>query len=121
MEVSVESGEASALACINDLTDATALAFALALSTTAAATGKLTPGIYLVFLDGLDATRNVVLRTAPSSSSPTATTPDTSGQNTAIFPGSSVERVRVRTDRPYVVAKLSAGTGTLYLVPLTLV
>ncbi|MBI5515798.1 MAG: hypothetical protein HY909_18595 [Deltaproteobacteria bacterium] len=117
----MESGEASAVACINDLTDATVLAFSLSLSTSAAATGKLTAGIYLVFLDGLDPTKNVILRTAPTSSSPAATTPDTSGQNTAIFPGSSVERVRVRTDRPYVVAKLSTGTGTLYLVPLTLV
>lgn len=112
--------EASAVACINEVTDINGRAYSMALTINASASPKLVPGIYLVFLDGLDATKNVVLATAATSSSPSVSTPDSSGQNAAIFPGSSVERIRVLANRTFVVAKLSTGTGTLYLVPLTI-
>ena len=109
----------SATGCLNDAALAGKVSYALTLGTASASVGPLDPGIYMVFLDGLDPIRTVVLKTGGSTV--TAGRPSAGregGRDSVILPGSLVERLRVLPSGPYVAALLTQGTGTLYLVPL---
>ena len=105
--------------CVNDSVLTGKVSYTLALSTASASIGPIHPGIYMVFLDGLDPIRTVVLKTGGSTV--TAGRPSAGregGRDSVILPGSLVERLRVLPSGPYVAALLTQGTGTLYLVPL---
>lgn len=109
----------SAAGCLNDAALAGKVSYALALSTTSASIGPLDPGIYMVFLDGGDPIRTVVLKTGEA----TVVAERPSGgranaRDSVLFPGGLVERLRVPAWGPYVAALITQGTGTLYLVPL---
>jgi hypothetical protein len=72
-----ETDHQSATGCLNDCSLAGKASYALGLTTTSSSLGPLNPGIYLVFLDGLDPIRTVVLAydqlTLGGSGSPAAT------------------------------------------------
>jgi hypothetical protein len=105
--------------CLNDASIAGRPSHALALSAASASVGPLVPGIYMVFLDGLDPTRTVVLKTGGETVTAELPTAVRRGErDSALLPGSLIGRVRVLLGRQYVAASLTQGTGTLYLVPL---
>lgn len=87
--------------------------------------GPVPPGVYLIFIKNLDPTKTVLVSTygaaaglSGQTDKPTSGTP----RSVALFPGSSVERLRVTADRPYVFARLvDSGSADVYLVPLVLV
>lgn len=107
----------STITCLNDRALQGKNSYALSVSTNAASVTLTTGGIYMVFLDGLDPTKTLSLSVGASSSTPTAPTSGTP-TNVVVFPCGAVERIRVPPSRLVVSAMLSAGTGTLYLVPL---
>ena len=108
----------SVTGCLNDSALAGKPTYALALSTTSASIGPLDPGIYMVFLDGLDPLRTVVLKTGNRAVVAELPRAGREGRrDSVVLPGSVVERIRVLRGSQYVAALLSQGTGTLYLVP----
>jgi hypothetical protein len=114
-----EADRLSATGCLNDSVLAGKLSYALTVGTASASIGPIPPGIYLVFLDGLDPLRTVVLKTgAATVAAERPTNGRAGGRGSAVMPGSLIERIRVSADEPYVAASVSQGTGTLYLVPL---
>lgn len=105
--------------CVNDGVLGGKVSYALALGPASASIGPLEPGIYLVFLDGLDPVRTVVLKTGPSTVTAELPAAGRAGARASVvLPGSVVERLRVRASDNYVAALITRGTGTLYLVPL---
>ena len=105
------------MTCINDRVLQGRKSYALSLDEDAQAF-QVDAGIYLVWLDGLDPFRTVLLTTQATAGSPVVEVPDSSGKVSAAFPGSLVERLRVVPTHRYIVARLGSGEGTLYLVPL---
>lgn len=105
--------------CLNDGSLAGRVSYALALSSASASIGPLDPGIYMVFLDGLDPIRTVILKTGGETVVAERPTHGRVGaRDSMALPGSLIERLRVLAGRQYVAALLTRGTGTLYLVPL---
>ena len=109
--------QVSTMTCINDRVLQGRKSYALSLDEDAQAF-QVDAGIYLVWLDGLDPFRTVLLTTQATAGSPVVEVPDSSGKVSAAFPGSLVERLRVVPTHRYIVARLVSGEGTLYLVPL---
>lgn len=105
--------------CVNDGVLGAMVSYALALGPASASIGPLEPGIYRVFLDGLDPLRTLVIKTGPSSVTAELPAAGRAGARASVvLPGNAVERLRVRASENYVAALLTRGTGTLYLVPL---
>lgn len=107
----------STLTCLNDRALQGKASYALTVGTTAASVTLTTGGIYMAFLDGLDPTKTLALVVDATSQTPAFPTSGSSA-NVVLFPCGSVERIRVPPTRLIVSAKLSSGSGTLYLVPL---
>ena len=109
----------SATGCLNDAALAGKVSYALTLGTASASVGPLEPGIYMVFLDGLDPLRTVVLKVGDARVVAERPASGRAGaRDSVLLPGSQVERIRVPAGSRYVAALLTQGTGTLYLVPL---
>ena len=105
----------STVACLNDRSLRDGKTYALAVGTTSASL-VVAPGLYRVFLAGLDAAKTVSLRVGVSAI--VAEAPTSAGVSSVAFPGSAIERVRVPPGTGYVAALLDAGSGTLILVSL---
>lgn len=114
-----ETDHQSATGCLNDSSLAGKPSYALGLTTASASLGPLNPGIYMVFLDGLDPIRTVVLKVgAERVQAERPANGSRDGRDSVLLPGSTVERIRVLPGRQHVAAFVTQGTGTLYLVPL---
>lgn len=105
----------STVACLNDHALRDGLTYALAVGTTSASV-EVAPGLYRVFLAGLDGSKTVSLLVGESAVEAEAAT--SGGVSSVAFPGSAMERVRVPPGTGHVAALLSAGSGTLVLVSL---
>lgn len=117
----------SVTTCINDAVEGVgARSFMASIGPTQnnAGIGPMPPGIYLIFIENLDPTKIVLVGTYGASAGLVGQTdPPTAGNQKAValFPGSSIERLRVSADRPYIFARLlNAGSANLYFVPLVL-
>lgn len=115
----------SVTTCINDATEGVGgKSFMSSISASPLNTGigPVPPGVYLIFIKNLDPTKIVLVATyAASGGLSGLTDAPTSGspKSVALFPGSSVERLRVTADRPYVFPRLlDTGSADIYLVPL---
>lgn len=118
-----EIARTAALACINDGEAGT---YALTLEDDETTTvDDVSPGIYRVFLGGMDGTKVVAITTTttadggpitlPTPNSP-PTPPTPTDEQVGLFPGNVVERLRVFAGLQTVNARLVSGAGTLYLV-----
>jgi hypothetical protein len=115
-----EIARTAALACINDGEEGT---YALSLESDETTTvDDVSPGIYRVFLGGMDGTKVVAITTTTAAEGgpitlPTpGTTPTPTDNPVGLFPGNVVERLRVFAGFGTVNARLVSGAGTLYLV-----
>lgn len=117
-----ESTRAGALACIND--GFGMYPYGLSVGTSIASLEGVTPGIYRVFLAGMDAAQVVVVMTTDTPMTGVWVLPDPGGgegvddRPFSLFPGNVVERIRVLPIQRVVNAQISSGTGMLYLVPV---
>lgn len=82
----------STVACLNDHALRDGLTYALTVGTTSASV-EVAPGLYRVFLAGLDASKTVSLLVGDSAVEAEAATGG--GVSSVSFPGSAMERVRV--------------------------
>jgi len=105
-----EIGRAAQLSCLNDGSNT----YGLDLTDTTETLDDVASGIYDVFLAGMSASATVLLRSGRASDS--LTTPTSTPQDLAMFPGSKIARIRVWPGNKVVSARLLTGTGTLYLV-----
>lgn len=116
-----EIARTAALACINDASFGLLQSYALDLSTTTATISDVAPGVYRVFLAGMDPSLVVAVVVASGTKTvdiPTSGSTPTFDDPPCLFPGNVVERLRVIGGLQTVNARLVSGTATLYLVPV---
>lgn len=103
--------------CLNDGAIADADSYCLPLTSSSANLSTVAPGVYQVFLAGLDPSATVLVR-AGRTSDPLPLPTSSTSQRVTLFPGSVVARIRVLPGNKVVSARLISGSGDLYLVPL---
>ena len=113
-----ETGRAAQLSCLNDGNITDVLTRGLTITDTADALTDVAPGIYDVFLAGMNAAATVLLYVGRSTSEALDDPLTTPGRVT-MFPGNVVARIRVQPGKKVVKARLLvSGTEALYLVPV---
>jgi len=116
--ISVQQLLAATYGAINTMVDGGGKTYSLAVSGTAAAVGPLPAGRYRVHVQEGSAAAELTGRRTATSSTSGFPTDFSSGASGFAFRSDLVSVVDVDASLPYLQARLSTGTGTLWLVPV---